>query len=103
MACVQILHVHHVQHRAENFLFRHGHAGLDVIKNRRADIETIRRFADFNAATVGGNLRAFLHSGFDQFQHPIAMLLGDDRAHVRLRLAVGRTDFDFARGFDERR
>ncbi len=31
------------------------------------------------------------------------MLPGDDRAHVRLRVAIGGADLDPARGLDERR
>ena len=102
MAASKILHVHHVQHGAENFLLRHGHAGLHVVENRRADEKAVGRFADFHAAAIGRNFRAFFHAGFDQFQHAVAMLARDDRAHVRLRFAVGRADFDLRVCFDER-
>ena len=44
-----------------------------------------------------------VRTGFDQFHYAIAVLSCDDRAHVRLLLAIGRAHFNFSRRFDERR
>ncbi len=59
---------------------------------------------NFHAATVGNNFRAFLFAAFDQTENAIAVLRGDDRAHVGLRLGnIGWSDFDRASGFNQRR
>ena len=56
----QIFHVHHVQHRAENFFLGDRGAALDVVKNRCANIKSIRRLGNFDTATIGQNFRALL-------------------------------------------
>ena len=66
--CIEIVHAHDVQHRAENFLARDGHVVLHLIDNRRADIKTIRRIGDFHAAAVGEDFRAFLLAAVDEVQ-----------------------------------
>ena len=57
------LHAHHVQHWAKNFLLRHRHARLDLVENSGADKEAVRALIHFHPASIGGDLRAFLHAG----------------------------------------
>ena len=76
---------------------------LHLIDNRRAHVKTVGRIRHANAAAIGNNFRAFLFAARDQAHDAIAMLPGNDRAHVGLRFRVGRADFDGARRFDQRR
>src|SRR5579862_9751196 len=99
---IEVFHVHDVEHGAENFFLRDSHAGLNLVEDGCADEEAVGRFANFYAATVGGDFGTLLHAGFDEFQNAVAMLGGNDGAHVRLRVTVGGADFDSARSFDER-
>src|SRR6266480_2096170 len=59
---VEVVHAHDVKHRPEDFFARDGHVVLHLIDNRRAQIKSIWRVGDLNAATVGNNLCAFLFS-----------------------------------------
>ena len=98
---IEIVHAHDVQHRAENFFARDRHVVLHLIDNRRAHVKI--RSAHPATFTPRPSAMIFAPSFSPlatRLMHAIAMLRGDDRAHVGLRFAIGRTDFDRARGFD---
>ena len=71
---VQIFHVHHVQHRAKDFFLCHRHAVLHVIENRRADVETIRRFPELSRRDHPRELSRLLFPDGDQFLHAVGVL-----------------------------
>ena len=76
----------------------------DAIDDRRAEVKTVRAHRrTFTPRPSADDLRAFLLAAGDETQHAVAMLRGDDRAHVGLRRrSVGAADLDGARGFDQR-
>src|SRR5204863_535059 len=79
-----------------------GHPGLDMIQNGCAQEKAVWRSIIFYIAAISGNFGALSGAGLDQARDAVAMLARDEGAHIRLRLAVGRADFDGTGSIDER-
>ena len=91
---VEVVHAHDVEHGAEDFLAGERHVGLHAVDDGGAEVKTARGIGHFHAAAVGDDFRAFLFAAGDEAQHAVAVLRGDDRAHVGLRGPVGGADLD---------
>ena len=81
------LDAHDRQHRAEDLVVVHLHAGLDVVDERDADEEPVgvelrRGAVDHDGGALGGGAG---HVGGDL----VAVLAGDERAHLRRGVGAG--------------
>ncbi len=99
---VEVFHADDIEHRAEHLLLHRDHAGLHVIEDGRADEETVGCGGDLRGASVGQRLRALASGLRDQSADALGVLAGDDGAHLRLRVAVGRADADFRDDVNQR-
>ena len=83
---IEILHSHDIQDRAEDLFASDRHFILHVVDDGCADKESVRRVGDMRIAAVANDFGAFFLATCDQAQDVIAMLRGDDRPHVGLRV-----------------
>src|SRR5207237_10673001 len=80
-----------VDSRAQSLVFLVAHTALHVIEERRAEDEAL--FRQRAGAAVDPQLGAFLHSRLDIAGDLVAMLAGDQGAHVdALRIAAADLD-----------
>ena len=86
---------HHAQHRAENFFLVGCHARLDVVEQRAADEIAVLVAGHGQRAAVDRDGGALLFGAVDIADDLVAVLRGDQRAHV---VAVVGAGPDFHRG-----
>ena len=85
--------------RAEDFFLRQSHAGLHLIDDARAEQKSVLRQITLTA--IECHIRAFLSGDVEIRSDFLPMLGRNNRAHVDIRAAIGRTDFHFRADIDQ--
>jgi len=83
---LEVIRAHHRQYRAEDFFFIDTHVRLDVVEQAAAQEVPVFIALKVQPPTVDDQVGAFLDAQIDVGLYLLEMLLGDQRAHLAVRI-----------------